>query len=227
MDVGAVGDCQGTAASAFRRITSANEQLMDPRAINKAESRLRGALSSLARLKRIDKFEDVSEEWFVFLTSWKSIYTSLEAGSRISPESKKWMLEQQRFKNEDRLLRYVYEARNDEEHGLESALDEQEGFTAIGVNRPGSSTSFTITTGLDGKMKFVSHDVRPVVVERLGRHARMRPVIDRQGRKVPVPDFHNAERIMDYDLIRVAEIATNHAMELIERAKTVPHSESQ
>ena len=64
---------------------------MDRNAIEKCKSRLRNAQKAVEDLRAYLEIEDLQsfeDTWFTFLFSWKSIYTTLEQGSKTTPQSR-------------------------------------------------------------------------------------------------------------------------------------------
>lgn len=97
---------------------------MDVRAVEKARKRFRSAYQAIDRMKLSKSFDDFSVDWCNFLYSWKAIYTALEQGAKISEGSKKWFCEKKKERLDIYLLNYLFQARNDEEHGLDCSLME-------------------------------------------------------------------------------------------------------
>lgn len=91
---------------------------MMPAALKRAEARFRIAHKALERMKDAKTFEDLEDDWFVFLRAWKAIYTMLQEGANGFPRSEMWFGQQNAFRRKDQLLQYLYQARNDDEHGL-------------------------------------------------------------------------------------------------------------
>lgn len=65
---------------------------------------------------------DFSDNWYLFLVSWKGIYTILKAGALGNAKSQQWFGGMEKARKSDGLLQYLYEARNDEEHGLNTTV---------------------------------------------------------------------------------------------------------
>lgn len=55
---------------------------MNSKALEKAEARLRIAQKALDRMRGWKTYEDLEDDWFVFLRAWKAIYTTLEQGAK-------------------------------------------------------------------------------------------------------------------------------------------------
>jgi hypothetical protein len=87
-------------------------------AVAKAKVRLRGATEALGSLRNHSDQAAFGIYWYSFLTAWKGVYTVLEQGAKPFPQSGKWYGDKRKELRSEPLLEYLYEARNDEEHGL-------------------------------------------------------------------------------------------------------------
>ncbi|MEL7687903.1 hypothetical protein AAG596_08325, partial [Citromicrobium bathyomarinum] len=63
---------------------------MKPQGLEKARRRLRVASNALDQLKAAASDAEFEDAWFIFLTSWKGIYTTLEQGAKSSAQSRQW-----------------------------------------------------------------------------------------------------------------------------------------
>lgn len=95
---------------------------MDPKAIIKARSRLRIAQKALEALPGAQNHQDYSDGWYTILVASKAVWTALEQGAKASPQARQWFAAKQQERRADELLQYMFEARNDDEHGLEEVL---------------------------------------------------------------------------------------------------------
>ena len=140
---------------------------MDRKTIRKADSRFRLARRSINNLMRAEKFEDFEDSWYQFICAAKSVHTVLELGSKGNPKSRQWMDGKNTFRNNDPLLQYIYQSRNDNEHGLDTGLDASPGPLAIGAAGPGYSRAMNIsgTVGPGGGLRVTSLDGKPVRIE--------------------------------------------------------------
>jgi hypothetical protein len=120
---------------------------MDQRAIDKGNSRLRVAKKALEDLRASETFREFSDNWYIFLTSAKNVYTVLEQGAKSSPQSRQWFSGKQNLRRSDPLLQYLYEARNDDEHGLGSSVGFQPETYEFGISKPGYSNTVVVNGG--------------------------------------------------------------------------------
>lgn len=59
--------------------------------------------------------------WLDFLVQWKGAYTKVQQAAKDSPQELQWFGEVTKERKADPLLRYLFEARNDGEHGTDQA----------------------------------------------------------------------------------------------------------
>lgn len=193
---------------------------MDQKALEIAKSRLRVAQRALADAKSaIDNPTLFAEHWFVFLTAWKSIYTVLEQGSKASPQSRQWYGGKKAERRDDPLLQYLFEARNDEAHGL-----------AITVRHTDGGYLFKATTDIES-MRIRMVDGHPVPVDDegnvVGELIQQTPPgpelqhVNARGNRILNPPSEHLGRKVDVRPVPVAELAIEYADQLIKEAETL------
>lgn len=107
--------------------------------MQKARRRYRVAEASANALQNAPSYEAFADQWYIFLHAAKGIYTILQQGSKATAQAKQWFGGKNEERKKDPLLRYVTEARNDDEHGLEESTAVQPGSLELGVAAPGAS----------------------------------------------------------------------------------------
>lgn len=200
---------------------------MDPRAVSKAKSRLRTVERELAELQKATSYTEFSDHWYVFLTAWKGIYTTLEQGAKASPQARQWFGAKQQERRKDNLLQYVYQARNDDEHGLNTVTKLDPGHVAIGVKaNPGENLNMIID-----EIRFDANGVRvssakdfngnpiPTFTEIRGAHPVLISVRDRGGNTYAPPSMHLGKKLPDQEPLTIAEAAYAYASDLLSEAE--------
>lgn len=77
---------------------------------------------------------DFQTHWLDFLVQWKGTYTKIQEAAKDTPRETQWFGSVTRERKADPLLRYLFEARNDGEHGLSlSAWHNDERFEPISL----------------------------------------------------------------------------------------------
>ena len=195
---------------------------MDVKAIIKAKSRLRVAEKALAELAASQRYEEFSDTWYTFLVATKNVYTVLEQGSKVTPQSRQWFASVRQARKDDELLQYLFEARNDDEHGLENSTEHVPGRLAIGVAREGYSTSVRLngTIGPGGSLNVESLDGKPVLIEQTLPHARLVSVQARGNRTINPPLSHLGVRLRDTSPLAVATLSLTYLTALVNDAES-------
>jgi len=192
---------------------------MNPKAITKAESRLRVCQKALVALGQCKTYNEFTDVWYTFLTAAKGIYTTLEQGAKTSPQSRQWFGAKARERRSDGLLQYVYQARDDEEHGIEPGSELVPGYTAIGKTAPGFSSKIRVDTGSRGEMHVASLDGKPVLIEQVFPHVQLITVRGRDGKLYLPPEGHLGQPLEDKSPGSVAQLTIAYLIALLEEAK--------
>lgn len=88
--------------------------------LEKARSRLRSAQRAFIAMQGAqDEPDTLCDHWVEFLVAWKGTYNHIEQAAKSTPQERQWFGRVARERRQDPLLNYVFEARNDEEHGLD------------------------------------------------------------------------------------------------------------
>jgi cytochrome P450 len=148
---------------------------MNPLAVTKARSRLRAAKRAVETLSACEDYDTFADTWYTFLVAAKSIYTVLEQGAKTSAQSRQWFGAKSTERRKDPLLQYLYQARDDDEHGVKPVVEHVSEVLALGIHKPGYSTSFRIdgTIGQGGTIQATSLDGKPVLVWYAAAHTRL------------------------------------------------------
>lgn len=211
-------------------------------AIEKAYGRLRVAQKALAELKACRTFVDFSDAWYVVLTSSKNIYTVLELGAKGSPQSMQWIGAKKQQRKSDALLQYMFQARNDDEHGLGSAVELKPELHEFGLAGPGFSNVVQFDGGPfssivcvrdepDGAavafesmsppsdLKVTSLDGKPVGFRRTPATTILMPVTGRDNRTYHPPTVHLGQSLQDTSPVAVAELNIAYLRGLLAEAE--------
>ena len=194
---------------------------MDKRALEKAKSRLRIARSAVEDLSKLNDYDAFQDHWYVFLSASKNIYTVLEQGVKGSTKSQQWFELKKQERRNDPLLQYIYQARNDNEHGLQPVTEYVPGSLAIGVSKPGYSNSMRIngSIGSGGTLNVSSLDNKPVLIEQTLPHAKLMRVHDGNGKAYAAPEEHMGRKLSSNLPLPVAELTANYLEQLVAEAE--------
>jgi hypothetical protein len=202
---------------------------MDPKAISKAKARLRVAEKAIADLRKCKSHEEFSDIWYTFLGAAKNVYTKLEQGAKASPQSRQWFGGKKTFRKSDELLQYLFQARDDDEHGIGEVLALQPGARFIGVAKPGFSNRMSLHISTDSKGAATlhsaeSHDGKPILIETVGPHTVLTAVTGRGNVQYPPPTTHLGIALADNKPIPVAELALTYLTSLVADAEKQPNT---
>ncbi len=198
---------------------------MKPAAIEKARARLRNAKRAIADIEKCTDYHEFTDLWYTFLTSNKAIYTALNKGAKNNPQSRQWMGGKARQRKEDQLLQYLFQARDDDEHGLNQVTERKPGHLAIGKAAPGFSKSIHIKSLIieDGKVsgEVESMDNKPVLIESTPPHPILATVHGRGNVSFVPPAEHLGHSLPDQSPLTVAKLAITYMESLIDEAETL------
>jgi hypothetical protein len=167
---------------------------MHERLLNQAQMRLKLCQRAFDNLKEVIFEEtDFQLHWQDYLVQWKGTYMKVQQAAKTTPQERQWFGAVNTFRRRDPLLRWLYEARNDEEH---------HGLTDSAIRKPGE-TVFQILKGGPGRgqIRFGPDGLEmidPDTGETIGRlvsdtppTACLQEVTEKDGqRKVPPPASH-------------------------------------
>ena len=208
---------------------------MDPKALTKASSRLRVAQKAVADLQDCESYDAFGDLWYMFLVAAKNVYTVLEQGAKANPQSRQWFGAKNQQRKSDPLLRYVTEARNDDEHGIEPISEFVPSRIDIGVNKDGASSHMVDNNGnvfsncgiaysfvgeVPKRLPIMrSLDGKPVHIEDRPAHVRLIRVHDRSKNPYDPPASHLGQKIDGSSPLVVANIMISYLEALMVEAE--------
>lgn len=194
------------------------------KAVEKAKSRLRTAQSQLERIESAESYDDFSDNWYLFLVAAKNVLTMLEQGSKDTPQCRQWFGGIKERRRSDPLLQYLFQARDDDEHGIADVTKLEPSQLLIGKAAPGysNSISMSFTTDAYGRPTFhklESHDGLPVLIEEHGEHAVLMPVTGRGGVTYQPPAEHLGQPLPDKMPVTVGKAAVSWLASVVDEAE--------
>lgn len=193
--------------------------------------------SSALALEAATDYQTFADHWYSFLCAAKGIYTTLEQGAKATPQARQWFGAKNQTRKDDPLLRYVTEARNDDEHGLEESTEIQPSSLKIGVAEPGELRIYgdqygNISVGAEVAFEFTNVAPTgpefPVITALDGMPMRsaftpariiLKPVHDRKNTPYLPPTTHLGRNLAGDSPMEVARLATEYLKALIEEAE--------
>lgn len=92
-------------------------------AIEKAKDRLASAKERLKDLESSKDYDRSRRHWYDFLLPSNAIFSILEQGAKGVSASEKWFVTKKDQRRTDELLRYLWHARNADEHNIPSVTE--------------------------------------------------------------------------------------------------------
>ena len=200
---------------------------MNISSLEKARSRLRAAKRAVDAMAGTDDPNTICDHWIDFLNAWIGVYRQVKKAATSTPQEYQWFGRVAREKTNDPLLNYVFEARNDEEHGVNRSAVPHYGLanfpqrsheTVIASVRFDPGTGEVRVYGPDGQLAY-----DPVLVSPPG--VVLDPITARGNRTIAPPTFHLGDPI-NPDVLTVAKAALVYAAKLVAMAEAM-HTPSQ
>jgi hypothetical protein len=194
---------------------------MDQRAVNKARSRLRVAQKALDELLHCQVRAEFIDTWYTYLVAAKAVHTTSEQGAKVNATSKAWFEERRAERKSDPLLQYMYESRNDDEHGLSSPIEYQPPSFEFGEN-DGGSTYELIDTEHGSQVRLVvrSKDGSSLVQVRARIPLMiLRPVTGKKSIVYLPPRLHKGEAFEDLLPTQAADLNLRHLSWMVDEAE--------
>ena len=194
---------------------------MSPSAIEKAKRRLNLAITHVSELPKSKGYSEYCDHWYQFLVAFNNVLTMLKKGAKDNPSSRQWFGQKEAERRKDQLVQYLFQARDDDEHGIGSVLT----FTPpraffTGRNSGASSISFTVNDGnMKGKLKIKSTDGENVVVRVMPSVTSLSKVVGRGPVEYAPPKIHNGKILQDTSPLAIASLGIIYLEQLIVEAE--------
>lgn len=194
---------------------------MKKAAIDKATRRLEDARRAIQRIEKAHYYNEFESAWAEFLTAFNAIYNILSAGARNHLKSQPWLGRKIKQRRDDPLLRYLKQARDTEEHGLEPVTELEPGYISIGAQ---GGPVHIRSLEIDGQGN-ISGDISTpgggsLVVTKKPASAKLVTVTDgRFGHSVDPPKEHLETKLKNGSPLEVARTGLGYLELLIDEAK--------
>ena len=96
---------------------------MDRTALKAARTEFDRAFQNIDELASADHYAEVARHWAAFLVNAGRVFTKLEQASKITAKIRAWWGKKVNERRSEELLRYVWHARNADEHGIRPVTD--------------------------------------------------------------------------------------------------------
>jgi hypothetical protein len=194
---------------------------MEKRALEQARDSLQAAKAAVDQLKDAGDFPTFCRAWSAFLVNSNRIHTKLSAGARLNAKSRQWTGRKQERKK-DPLLRYLHQARNSDEHGIEPVAEIVPGSMGIGAT-PGASVRLRSLIMTRNVIVADADPPEALQVSITPTDAKLSRVYDdRSDTWYEPPLVHQGRSIAGANPIRVAELAITYLETLLAQAESLP-----
>lgn len=178
-------------------------------------------------MQNANSFEKLEEAWSNFLTMANRAYTKLEQGAKDNGKHRAWFGRQKHERRQDPLLRYIKNARDADEHGLERITERASG--GIGINFPhGETKSTVVKRGHIGGGQIALEFEQPTEISVHAYPAGVKLIaVTNYGDRYEAPIEHLGQPIRRThphahpSPIPVAELAISHLEKLIAEARNL------
>ena len=157
-----------------------------------------------------------SDAWYLFLTAAKNVYTILQQGSKTTPQSRQWFGGKKQERKTEPLLQYLFQARDDDEHGLANVTEHVPGEMSLTLPQSRDPVVIKHLSVQNGRIEYEgSH---PLHVNVTPSTARLAPVCGRGPVIYSPPTTFRGKQLTDVSPVAVGRIALDYLKDLIEGA---------
>ncbi len=194
---------------------------MKAAAIVKARNRLARAQEALNQARAAPNFETFAPHWEDFLHSLNAVPLILEPGAKNNPKSRQWYGGKKAWGRKDPLLRYLFQARNADEHGIEPIVAHEPGGVAMGIEQGIVVHSMTIGPhGIVGNVE--TTDGEPLRVKIVPPQPKLIPVYDERfgGQWFDPPTEHKGQALQQTGPVDIGQIGLDYYRALVSEAES-------
>jgi hypothetical protein len=207
---------------------------MKPEAVDQARSRLSRAQTAAEAIlahKAVlpnaglnkKEFSEFQSLWTDFILAASAIYSKLEQGAKGNSKSEAWFGRKKHERRKDPLLRYLQQARNADEHGLELSMQQLEPQIQIRTGETGGSAHVQKAKGPKGEpgVQITNLGTTPITITPLNPFAHLATVKDtRFGDSFDPPSAHLGKPIENPStaIAEVVRLGTEYLSALVREA---------
>lgn len=169
-----------------------------------AEKAQRAAESALARMRAARSFPEFEDAWNELLNALGKVWTRILAACKANQaRTAKWRGDQERFRREDPLLRYLHHARNSDQHSVTDAIKHEPGRESMQIPMMPGGTYIKHLEIIGGKVVRYEGNA-PLQLKYTPGRLTLLAVTDR-GQNYDPPTEHLGVRLARQDPFTVAE----------------------
>lgn len=182
----------------------------EPLNLNKPRNRLRRSADTVTAMAVTRNYKEFEDLWERFLTDCNAFFDLLHVVTKSNQRARAWYGEKHRQRRNDPLLKYLWEARNSNEHSVADTTELVPSSYMIGIPGPGRSSSISISGTIGGpneNFTITSLDGLPVHSIIQPSYAALLPVTARDKTIYPPPTSHLGNKLSDTTPRNVARLA--------------------
>lgn len=166
-----------------------------------------------------DSFYALEDNWSQFLLSADLVFSKLGAGAKGCSTSEPWFGRKLHEQKQDELLRFLYLARNAEEHGIERSLQQAYRVEVV----PGVELRLRVELDPQGNAVFRRED-DPSITVAMPLTGAAKAVTDRHGAAHEPPTKHRGKPI-EPTVFEIGRLGLGHLERLVLEAEKLPQQE--
>ena len=190
---------------------------MEQRSLEAAKAELRRAIEKVGDMELVQHDPTkLSDSWSEFLIFANRVFSKLEHGAKTGT-SKGWFDKVKNIRKTDKLLRYIYQARHVDEHGIQRITRRTSRLQIDGVDGGGVHLRNFKAEGATGNVSF--EPLAPMEITS-GIEIRLVPVRNRGVTyDPPEPGPHLGTELAEATPLGIAKIAAHYLRALITEAE--------
>lgn len=182
-------------------------------AIEKSRERLRRGTLAIEGMEKANSATQFAECWEALLVALKAIGEILRTGAKGHDQSEIFLKNRWAELSTDPLMRYLHEARNVEEHGLEPTAKFET--SSLSIGGPGEAVRIDGMIGPGGSLRVTPLGESKVTITYRPSETTLLPVMDRSGQLWPVPETHLSKPVSDQSPISISRLGLAVFTELV------------
>jgi hypothetical protein len=187
-------------------------------AVQQAKARLERAVDALNKMEQSIAFSTLDESWANFLVAVKIVFAKLGEGAKGDTKSEGWFARVLGEQRSDPLLRFLYHARNAEEHGLDRSIEQAYDIRVMA----GVRLEVDATLEPNGDVTFRNAS-EPREVVHFALKGTPKAIVDRRsGKTIEPPTEHLGSPITDPSIFGIARLAVAYLERLVCDAQQLP-----
>lgn len=165
---------------------------------------------------------NLEDHWIDFLVAWKGTYTKVQQAAKDTPQELQWFGGRNTQRKSDQVLQYLFQARNDEEHGLVKSASLEPGRAVFRMTKDGPDPQLVFENNRPAKIVDATGEVIAELLAQQAIVAELHAVKDRSGNVIPPPAALDGSPL---NPVTVADLGLRYLEALIAKAEAMSKPE--